>query len=265
MEGSALGEGRPASGSNGGNQWVVGLLRATTFIPDLAAEDVVENTWWNEIVGSKPEDERINHQRGVKEQKGAFKGNLLIMVSQFGRVDWTFAPAEDGSVEESEIPALGPMSDDTLNPFAEIVKNWLSVCPLVNRLAFGAILGMPTADAPTGYEEIQPYIPNVRLNPQTSSDFFYQINRPKKSNTMPGVMINRLSRWSVELVGSMGVTVDPAASKASVRMRGQHIRRLELDINTVPLDDTVLRDGAYALFHELVEHGQEIANKGDIQ
>lgn len=252
------------SGPNGGDRWLVGYLRMTTFIPDLSTEAAVENTWWGETIGSKPEDERIDRQRWVKEQKGTLNGNHLVMVSQSGRVDWTFEAVEEGSNEGSELHALGSMSDNTLEPFVKFVKKWLSVCPPANRLAFGAILGIPVADAQTGYEEIQSYLQSVQLNPQTTSDFFYQINRPKEINVRSNIMINRLSMWSVALAGNVRVTVDPTASKASVYKRGQHICRLEFDINTVSLEDTVSGDDAYAIFHELVEHGQEIAKKGDV-
>ena len=256
----------PVSEPNEVCQWEIGYLRATTFIPDLSMEGAVGNTWWEEAVGGKPENEHIDHQKGVKEQKGTLNGNLLVMVSQPGRIDWTLEATEEGSSEPSKLPTVGSMSGDALEPFVGIVKNWLNRCPPTNRLAFGTILGRLVADAQAGYEEIQPYLHNVRLNPQGISDFFYQINRPKESTVNQGIRINRLSKWSVALVGTVGITIDPAASKASASMiQRRHICRLELDINTAALSDAVSGDDAYAIFQELIEHGQDIASKGDAQ
>ncbi len=244
---------------------MVGSLGATTFIPNLSVDGAIENTWWDKTIADKPEDEHINRQKGVKEQTGSLHGHRLIMVSQAGRVDWALVATEEGSSETSKLAALGPMSADTLDPFMEIVKNWLNKSQPANRLAFGAALGRPTADAQTGYKEIQPYIPAVKLNPQDTSDFFYRINRPRESAVSPGTMINRSSSWAVGLVGTVGVAVEPAASKVVGSIQGQqYICRLDLDINTAILDDGVVKDDAYSIFQELVAHGQEIASNGDI-
>ena len=225
----------------------------------------IGNTWWDKIVDGKPDDEHINRQNGVKEQRCSFNGNLLVMVSQPGQVDWTLEVAEGLSPDMPELPALGPMSADTLDPFMDIVKNWLNECPPVNRLAFGAILGMLTEDAKTGYAEIQQYLHNVQLNAQGISDFFYQINRPKESKVIPGTMINRVNRWAVALFGTVGVTVETATSKAVANIQGKrHICKLDLDINTPLLNDSVVEGKTYAIFQELVNQGQEIANNGDV-
>lgn len=263
--GSTLADEQSVSYPNDRDQWQVGLLRATTFIPNLTTDDAIKNTWWGKIIGSKMDEENIDRQNGVKEQKGFFHGNHLVMVSQSGRVDLILAATEERSSETSELPALGPMSPDTLSPFAEIVKNWLNKSPPVNRLAFGANLGMRTTDAQTGYKKIQPYLPNVKLNPESISNFRYQINRPKESTVSPGTMINRLNIWTVVLLSTVEVTVEPTASKASANIKKpQYVCRLDLDINTSTLDDEVKKNGANSIFQELVEHGQEIASKGDV-
>lgn len=246
-------------------QWMVGSLRATTFIPTLSMNDAIENTWWNETVGSNPDDEHINRQNGRKEQTGHLHDNRLVMVSQPGRVDWTHLVAEEVSSETAKLPALGPMSPDTLDPFMAIVKNWLNESPSTNRLAFGAALGRPTTDTQTGYKEIQQYIPAVQLNRQGITDFFYRINHPKESKVRPGTMINRLNSWTVALLGTVEVTVEPTVSRVAANIQGQqYICRLDLDINTALLDDGVTKDDAYSIFQELVEHGREIASKGDV-
>lgn len=227
-------------------------------------EGSVGNAWWEKVASGGPADERINHQTGIKEQRGDLNDSLLAMVSQPGRVDWTLQATEEGSPERLELPTVGPMSDSTLEPFMEIVKKWLDECPPVSRLAFGVILGRLAADARTGYEKIQYYLPCVELSPQDATDFFYQINRPTESTVRPDTKINRISKWSVPIVGNVGVTIDTTASTASASMQGQYICRLELDINTAPLDHVFSGNDAYAVFEELAAHGLEIASRGDI-
>ena len=253
---------RSAAGQDG-RPWEVGFLRATTFIPDLTHKGSVENTWWDKIVADKPEDERISHQRGMKEQRGTFKGNNLAMVSQLGRVDLTLGAADEESPEPPKLSSIGPMSTDTLDPFMKIVKSWLNACPPASRLAFGAILGKITTGTQAGHEEILSYLPDLQLDPQNISDLFYQINRPKTSTVDPSIRINRVSKWSVPLVGTVGVTIDPAVSRATTNMQEWHICKLELDISTPPLSDVISGDGAYVIFQELADHGQSIAENGD--
>lgn len=247
-----------------GCSWEVGFLRATTFIPGLTHEVSVKNTWWNKIIADKPEDERINHQRGMKEQRGKFKSNNLAMVSQLGRVDLTLGAVDEESPEPPKLPSIGPMSTDTLDPFMKIIKSWLNAYPPASRLAFGAILGKITTGTQTGHEEILSYLPDIKLDPQNISDLFYQINRPKMSTVHPSIRINRVSKWSVPLVGTVGVTIDPAVSKATTNMQEWHICKLELDTNTPLLSDVMAGDGAYQIFRELADHGQSIAENGDI-
>lgn len=228
-------------------------------------DNAVENTWWDKTVGSKPDEENINRQNGMKEQRGSRDGNRLIMLSRPGRVDWTLEATGEVSSDVPELPTLGPLSDDTLDPFVEIVKNWLNECPPVNRLALRAVLGKPTADAQAGYREIQPYLPTVQLNPHGISNFLYQINRPRESMVSPGMVINRLSRWAVVLVDTIGVTTKPSTPNADANIQGQqYICRLDLDIHTTLLGEGVVKDDAYEIFQELVLHGQEIASKGDV-
>ena len=220
------------------------------------------------MVGSQPNDEHINRQNGMREQRGMLNGNHLTMVSQTKRIDWTLDPARQGSLEPTvppELPAIGPVSCDTLEPFATIVRKWLIQCPPVNRLAFGAILVMPVANAQKGCEELQKHLHYIQMNPQNTTDFIYQINRPKESAIDSGVRINRLCRWSVSQIGTVGVEVDLTTLNASAAMEGQYVCKLDLDINTAVLNNVVSGDNAYEIFQELVAHGQEIAAKGDIQ
>ena len=161
---------------------------------------------------------------------------------------------------ETKLPSLGPMSDDTLRPFMGIVEKWLNRSPPINRLAFGAALGRPTADVQTGYKDMQRYIPVVDLDRQGIADFLYRINIPRESKVRPNIMINCLNSWTVALRNT--VTVEHASPKADIQ--SQYICKLDLDINTPLSKNCVATSNAYQIFCELVEYGREISNNNGL-
>ena len=245
------------------DKWAVDYLRATTFIRTRSMEEVTGNTWWEKVIGGKPDDERILHQKGVKEQKGMLDGSLLTMLSQISRVDWTLTTAKQVPSELLKRSAIGSMSD-TLKPFLKVVENWLGECPPTNRLAFGAALVRPVADVHTGHKEILQFLPDVRLNHMGIDDFLYQINRHRKSTSGAGIRINRLSKWSVVRAVTVGIPVDPMGGAMPASEQESYACALELDVNTAPSRDEISRDITWPIFQELTEYGREIAIKGDI-
>ena len=212
-----------------------------------------------------PDEVHVDNQRKARVQKSLLDGNLWAMICQPGRVDWTLEAVEKESDKTSELVTLGAMSANTLEPFVKIIGKWLGKCPPTNRLAFGANLGKMVNDRHAGYEEIKRYLPSVELDPQNTDNFLYQINRPRKSKVDPNIMINRLNTWSVVLVSTGGVTIDSTGAKISANVQNIHVRKLELDINTAFLDDSIAKKKGRKIFQELVEHGQEISSEGDVK
>src|SRR5436190_1193852 len=79
----------------------------------------------------------------------------------------------------------------------------------ITRLAFGAVLAQPTEDRHSGYVQIAKYLPSIRLDVDGSSDFLFQINRPRPSRVgIENLLINRLARWSVLIFKTFGVTLE---------------------------------------------------------
>ena len=131
--------------------------------------------------------------------------------------------------------------------------------------AFGAVLLRPVENRQAGYQQIAAYLPHVQLDPEGASDFLYQINRPRNSNSgIPDLRINRLSKWSI--AASMESTFSFGSTSAAHFPGPRHFAcRLELDINTVPdFRDELAREQLPQIFQELVDLGKEIAKAGDI-
>ncbi|MDQ7034545.1 MAG: hypothetical protein Q9P01_06835 [Anaerolineae bacterium] len=114
-----------------------------------------------------------------------------------------------------------------------------------------------------GYEKLTELLP-FKIDAENSSDFFYQINRRRNSNTISNLELNRLSKWSVLKLQTALIRTDIAANQL-ITLPEAYACRLELDINTIQnfegeLDQDKLSD----LFYELINLGKEIATKGDI-
>ena len=80
-----------------------------------------------------------------------------------------------------------------------------------------------------GYRTLSNYL-EFDLDPK-SFDFNYQINRPRVSNALSGVAINRLSRWSVRSHQTGTLVVTSMESELGPK---KYQCRLEVDINTHP-------------------------------
>ena len=93
-----------------------------------------------------------------------------------------------------------------------------------------------------------------------AKDFFFQINRPRKSTALrDGTEINRLSRWSVMPIGISVGDFSPAS------IRTLQLPRVEIDVNNAPVSEgTVPPDSISDLVSELGTVLFEIATKGDI-
>jgi hypothetical protein len=140
---------------------------------------------------------------------------------------------------------------------------WFQNAPSIQRLAFGAILNQSTASSQEGYEKLSKYL-TFDLD-KDSSEFLYQINRPRKSQNLNlDLIINRLSKWSVNLLA--GFILSPNDMRQYSLKPAEFALSLELDINTAAdFSGELQPEKLSEIFQELVNLGQEIANKGDIK
>src|SRR5205823_14804759 len=108
-----------------------------------------------------------------------------------------------------------------------------------------------------GYKKLQPLMPCVKMAPESSSEFSYQINRPRKSSVVEELKINRLCRWSVSAFMLQSITIGH-----SVLMAGEPTAiacRVEPDVNTDGARVEPLPvDRLPKLFRELLEISNEL-------
>jgi hypothetical protein len=151
------------------------------------------------------------------------------------------------------------MHPRVLKPFQELMSRWLTDCPPLQRLAFGAALYLPVKDRREAYDRLESLLHVGLKYSEDEGDFVYQYNRRRVSQSAPQVKINRLSKWTWVPLGEVsakdGVLVLPPESACL----------LELDINTAPEFPGVLPQDRYVpLFQEMIDLAVEIAARGDV-
>jgi hypothetical protein len=252
--------------TNDSTEPLVEFLRLTAFLH--ADERVTEPTWWSDLTGSQPEQRTSKPGRGEFQDAGPIGDTFLSVSLQAGRVDWflTPGPFEPTLDLVAKINSVG-IFPEKFGAFEDLLNRWLTVSPRMVRLAFGAVVFVPVESKEAGYRKLAEYLPGVKIDPDGSEDFLYQINRPRKSiNGITGLRMNRLSKWSVAYFQRfrLGIPVPTQQVQGKPGDR-THACRIELDIST-PADasDALPQDRLVHVFRELVDFGSEIAQKGDI-
>ncbi len=250
--------------------WLAEGLRLTAFLGEpLNAQP---NLWWAELVGQPPESETSRPREGEWQVDGpldrpGISNARLALSSSAARIDWRLVARPESDEAFFEPLHLGAFAE-VMTVFVDMMLSWLALGPLVlSRLALGAVLKLPVESRAQGYEILSGYLP-FPLDPD-SSDFIYQINRPRPSTSLgDGTLINRLQNWNVVQFQTQVVTISPGVSITETPSEGRPFFacRLSLDINTAagrpdPLPQERLSD----LLRELAAETGEIAERGDQQ
>ncbi|MBI3938396.1 MAG: hypothetical protein HY323_15575 [Betaproteobacteria bacterium] len=252
------------------SHWRVETLRLTAF-PTSTTLDISGIKWWEGVTSEQPESRNIQPRIGTLQEVGPIRGGLCNLSFEYRppRLDWLFSPILKDKQELTDFPTFATFPDG-LNLFEEILVPWLGQCPSANRIAFGVVLIQPVENRKAGYQLLGKYLPSVKLDADTSSDFSYQINRPRPSASgIANLRINRLSRWSVVRLSGMLVQLSVGAGQPTAQVfeskKGLDACRVELDINTSPeFEGALSQEKLASVVNELVALGVEIATKGDI-
>lgn len=247
-----------------GQHWQVEQLRFTAFPVEPVPTRGLD--WWQSLLGLPATSRMERPSEGVLVEQGPFSPEASLNASltlEVGptptHITWRLSLAGERA-DPSQSPIIGSFGA-VLPPFASLMRTWLQAAPTIQRIAFGAVLLAPVENTKAGYELLSTFL-SFQLDP-SSSDFLYQINRPRPARTLGDLEINRLSKWSVARVQSLRLTFGPASPTVEA-VEVLTACRLEFDINTSHKWDKALPSEALPpLFDELVELGQEIATNGD--
>lgn len=246
--------------------WTTELLRLTVF--RFPGVDIASERWWSDVAGGEPDNVVSKPRTGIYRADGPFGSGQLVLSIDPTRIDWLYAVRQsEESGGEDLFPALGEYREQH-KLFSRAVLPWLVACPPLTRVAYGTVLLELVNDKSAGYRRLGEFLQNVRLDPDNSSDFSYQINRPRPSQAVQGLTINRLSKWSVMRRSIGQLTVNPATGLALGMAAPPYIAdacRLELDVNTDASTTEELPHGELpSIFDELQRLANEIASIGDV-
>jgi hypothetical protein len=247
-------------------KWLAVQLRLTAF-PDSAI-DIQDSSWWEELIGEPPESRTHRPKAEELKEDGEFESGKLILNCQPGRIDWFYTISLPDELPV-EIPQTIEEFPKAQKSFLQLMQKWIERnCPKLGRIAFGAVLLLPVESRQEGYMTLSNYLPDIQLDTEGASDFMYQINRPRDSRlNIPGLQINRLSKWSVatHILSMMQINAKSGRTEKLSRP-AKYSCRLELDINTSQdYNKPFNQEQIKAIFIELVELAKEIVAKGDIK
>jgi hypothetical protein len=234
--------------------WEIGELRFLAF-PRTPLPNDTRSYWkqWEALFGAKPEATSTDGN----VETGSF--------AHGARLTRTYRP-NDGAIQwvlektpATEKPDAFLLSPDALISFRELVPRLLVNAPPIRRLAFGGQFFLRVEDRAHGYKVLEKYLHLGLKYSDDEGDFYYQYNRRRWSRCVPGIQINRLSRWTWVPLGEVrivdGKLVSPRESAC----------RLELDINTAPeFQETIPSDRTVPLFEEMIDLAVEISARGDV-
>ncbi len=250
--------------------WQVTYFRLTAFSNSPA--QIIEQNWWKELTGNLPHKKVFECETGIHQEGGVFKteqiNSQLVLTIDPTRINWELFPIPN---PYSLNPPIVGTFNNSVNCFLQFMLSWLKNLSnlSVKCLAFAVALIKPVNNLIDGYELLSNYLPSITID-NDSCDFFYQINRPRKLLYLGAneLVINRISKWNVSQwkVSNLLINSNPTQLIPLPIEPDSFYVGLELDINTSAdfLGDLNSEKLPY-IFQQLVELGQEIANKGDIK
>ncbi len=247
------------------SDWQLEQLRFTGFLSPLF--DTVAVSVFQSVTGSEPVQTTENRQQAMQSAGGPFGGGKADVVKLPGRLDILLHPTDDAP------PGAGSATVGTWGENKELfdagIRSWLGSKPRLQRMALGVVCLRPTEDGITGYQMLDRLLPKVDIDVEHSSDFFYQINRPRlaKFDDAFSCKINRLSKWSTAAVVSHTFTFAGGRSGSaapSVAASVRHYCRAELDLSTDPEVGELPSQNLELVWTRLLEYAEEVLLNGDI-
>jgi len=232
-------------------------LRFTAFL--APGDRLDKSNWFKDLAGVEPETRIDRPTLDQIQHIGTYRDFGLVLGSQASRVDWFLGsrPVEGLLPEKFAGPA-----PETLSVFSELIQSWLERNLRVNRIAFGAVLHELADNRLEAYRRLAKYLPTVQIDPEHSSDFLYQINRPRMSKVLPELSLNRLAKWSAATFKLLQFELMP--NSMPTVSDGTVSCRFELDVNSSPEWGAVLpHESLGSLFRELSDLAVELAANGD--
>lgn len=237
------------------SSWEIETVRLTVFTPDPPSPQNIG--WWRDVTSSDPETVQNRAAHGLFTASGIVNDLTLSLSLAPGRIDWLFVGAPSN---ESPLAFIGSFAN-SMEKFHRLIDPWIDRKAIkMVRLALGVGARGRANDKAEAYKKISPYLPNLKLDPIESSELLYQINRPRKSRTVSGLTVNRLSKWNVATFASSSMVVSGPTFVTPLAT----FYVAETDVSTGADNESNLADSAMALVGEMEQLTRELLEKGDV-
>jgi len=242
-----------------GRPWLTFGIRLSVFpvTPQEAPADL-----WEQVVGAMPEMDQNQPRQRMRIQSGSWRGGALQLTVSSDRFVWLAGPS---TTPEGFPDFENWLTESVVPDFSGIVRPWLtSVRFGVNRIGIGLHSLLFAQDRASAYRLLEELIPSVKIQPEATRDFLYQINRPKSSRVLH-IPLNRLMKWSALYLGLTQFAITPGQHVQPSPVLGRQYVSLDNDVNT-PAEHLEALDEAQvgAIYDELVELAWENLEAGEI-
>lgn len=245
-----------ASNARAENPWLVEQFRMTVFPAPGGPGTALVRDWWVETTGQPPERIQEDPRKGSIQLQSKHDDGQLFTTAEPERLD-----IRKLFHSPPDVPSSGPEYFEACEAFVELASRWLQLesLPQIVRLAFGVVVtNTPSSNLEDCREILAHYLPRIDMATVELRDFLFQGNRRRSSDVMPGVEVNRLTKWGVSAVQEVVVT----PSGIAVQQHTTFSPRLELDINSVS-GATLPGNRLGQLFKEFAKLADQIVENGD--
>jgi hypothetical protein len=247
-----------------GLEWSAETLRVSLF-----SSDVVKLTPddWKKIT-CKDEPEAEQKVVGRHMMSGPFLEGQLSLSASGSRLDCVLAalpPA--GPVPESYFPIVGHWPEVCKEFLAATIGWVVEVGDPIIRMAVGTVLLAPQPSVEEAHKSLLEMVESVDGNPAKMRDLFFRVNWPVNSTSVNGLIINRLTTWSVvQMQWQYQVLIGTGPNVLLDTTPATYFVRLEIDHSTdakrtQPFD----QDRLVPIYTELTNLALENAEKGELR
>ena len=241
--------------------WQPNTLRISVF-PMSSSPVRGQSGLWKRAMRQEPDSIDFRPKDKLTTEQGVIGDIHLRVAIRDERIDW-FLQSQPNLLDGGQ-PKTVPVMHD-LEAASKIVRDVAIASAQVSlqRLAFSVALVEIIPSLDSALRRLSEHLPELRLD-NVGSDFVYQVNRRRRSQTVPQSEINRIAKWSVLQGGSVNLVVSPSAKAVVDASEVLYGARLDLDINNVPARSAISGKKLPILLEELTTIASEIALKGDV-
>jgi hypothetical protein len=219
---------------------------------------------WERVVGTRHETDASQVTQHIRTQAGPWHQGTLQLTTLPSKIDWIAAP---GATAE-RLPDVDKWPIvDIMPAFLSVTRSWLTDADFdIIRIGFGVTALLSAPDKAAAYKLLQGLVASVKIDPEATSDLFYQINRPVQSKVLGNQLrLNRLMKWHSASFALAHMQVSPTEITQAGPVLAKYYASFDVDINTPAENRRALEKSLIgAIYDELVELAWDNLERGEM-